>query len=187
MYKTVDIVKLCDIIGLYLNGYTMKELQIIGYTSAQYHLTKLKLTRNKSLSAKLGWKKDNNGERKIIIIRSLPDWNKFPHPRGMLGKHHTDEVKRKISRRGENHPMWHGGSSQNRFRGYDWPSIRLDIYKRDGYRCQICHSNRNLVCHHIVPYRLTKNNDYNNLITLCKSCHPTYENKPDKLEVINGR
>ena len=128
MYKTIDIIKLCDIIGLYINGYSYTDLYNIGYTTSQYHLTKLKLNRDRSTASKLGWTKDD-GTRKGIIINSLPDWNVIPHPKGMLGKHHTEETKKKISKKGPLHPMWKGGTSQNHFRDYNWDKIRLDIYK----------------------------------------------------------
>jgi len=32
-------------------------------------------------------------------------------------------------------------------------------------------------CHHIVPYRVTKDNTEPNLITLCTSCHKKEETK----------
>jgi len=59
----------------------------------------------------------------------------------------------------EYHPLWH--------------EIRKLIYKRDNWNCQECgvkcHNNIRINCHHI-DYDVT-NNDFNNLITLCASCH----------------
>ena len=50
---------------------------------------------------------------------------------------------------------------------------REQIFERDEHKCKLCGSNKNLDIHHIdfsgeseVP-----NNETNNLITLCRSCH----------------
>jgi len=46
--------------------------------------------------------------------------------------------------------------------------LRESIFERDNFECRLCHSNNNIVCHHIVPNG--PGND-KNLITLCTSCH----------------
>lgn len=61
----------------------------------------------------------------------------------------------------------------------NWQNIRKEIYKRDKFICQECHircedknhkdKKRQIQCHHI-DYN-TLNDDPENLITLCKSCH----------------
>ena len=45
--------------------------------------------------------------------------------------------------------------------------------KRDGYSCQYCGNKDDVHVHHIVPYRISKDNSLNNLISLCRSCHTT--------------
>ena len=55
-------------------------------------------------------------------------------------------------------------------RGTDWPSIRtrhLAVYKF----CWRCGSQGRLHVHHIIPYRLRKDNREGNLAVLCASCH----------------
>jgi len=47
--------------------------------------------------------------------------------------------------------------------------IRDSIIKRDNYICQICRRNDKLSVHHIDKNKL--NNNINNLVTLCFSCH----------------
>lgn len=57
----------------------------------------------------------------------------------------------------------------------DWSTIRKIIYKRDNWTCQECKTKcqttgkLKIQCHHI-NYNTKDNND-NNLITLCASCH----------------
>ena len=65
---------------------------------------------------------------------------------------------------------------------YGWASRREVILNRDSYTCQICgKTNVRLEVHHII-YRSQKgNNDENNLITLCESCHSNIHNGKIKL------
>lgn len=55
------------------------------------------------------------------------------------------------------------------------PSLRFQILKRDGYRCQICGSRAvdNAVLHvdHRVPVARGGTNDWANLWTLCRECN----------------
>lgn len=59
-----------------------------------------------------------------------------------------------------------------------WREKRMHILERDGYKCTICGSEKNLVVHH-KQYHIDKNGrklrpwEYNDkyLITLCSSCH----------------
>jgi HNH endonuclease len=92
---------------------------------------------------------------------------------------HTEEWKRTV-KKGEKHPAWRGGISFEPY-GVDFnKKLREQIRKRDGYRCQECFRHQNelrtktnksyrLVIHHIDYNK--KNNNPNNLISLCKSCH----------------
>lgn len=50
-------------------------------------------------------------------------------------------------------------------------SERRAIYKRDGYRCALCDSNRGLQIHHIMKRSQGGSNSPHNLITLCWVCH----------------
>ena len=52
-----------------------------------------------------------------------------------------------------------------------WKKIRRKILLRDDHRCQICNSPRNLIVHHIIPFRTFSRHVMENLITLCRSCH----------------
>lgn len=66
------------------------------------------------------------------------------------------------------------------FRGTNWKTIRKQTIKRDGDKCIECGKTKNLQVHHIIPWRQTKDNSFNNLITLCISCHQRKERTQQK-------
>ena len=81
---------------------------------------------------------------------------------------------------GKLHPRWKGDDFERKdYRGPKWRIIRKEILERDGYMCAICGSKNNLVVHHIEPYYISKNNNPENLITLCRSCHIKKHNEED--------
>ena len=59
-------------------------------------------------------------------------------------------------------------------RGSRWKQIRLETIKKSPF-CAVCGTNKNLQVHHIIPYRITKNNDQENLIPLCTRHHKNIE------------
>lgn len=87
-----------------------------------------------------------------------------------------EETKRKISRGmgGENHWNWQGGSSFEPY-GLEFnEDLKEVIRNRDRRKCQICskielEEGKRLSIHHIDYNK--QNNNPNNLITLCNSCH----------------
>jgi thymidylate synthase ThyX/intein/homing endonuclease len=104
-------------------------------------------------------------------------WNKnkkYKHKQGMseLRRKHLSEI-----RKGENNPAWKGGVTPLGIivRQED-KEIRTKAYIRDGYSCRNCGSKKKLHLHHIVPLWTNPQNPrslhkYENLITLCSSCH----------------
>jgi len=112
-----------------------------------------------------------------------------------LGKRHTEDTKRKMSKVAKKRGVpWLIGkpwsevrrSAQENFvkkpvikngKEYssDWDKIRKEIYKIDNWICQECKckchntTKQKIQCHHI-DYN-EKNNNFNNLITLCAVCH----------------
>lgn len=87
---------------------------------------------------------------------------------------------------GEQNPAYLDGRSYQKrcYRGNDWKTLRLGVYKRDDYICQDCgvacigkknatkeNSEKIIQCHHIENYKKRNNNKKGNLITLCLKCH----------------
>lgn len=88
--------------------------------------------------------------------------------------------------KGENHPMWKGGSKQWEYYGSDWQQKRKEALERDGFACQDCGDTENLHVHHIQPRRTfdetEEANKLQNLVVLCQTCHKKWEGlwlKPD--------
>jgi len=86
------------------------------------------------------------------------------------------EISHKERMKGENNPSYINGNSYNKrsWRGGKWEELRKAIYERDGWICQECGKHcegREIQCHHIEPYKINQNNNPDNLITLCVSCH----------------
>jgi hypothetical protein len=66
--------------------------------------------------------------------------------------------------------------------------IKQVIKQRDNYTCVLCQSNNKLCVHHIEPFSINKEKQFDefNLITLCESCHKlvhnnNYKQLPDKV------
>ncbi len=67
--------------------------------------------------------------------------------------------------------------------GPDWPRLRNAVRARDAFRCQVCGAQesegRQHDVHHKVPYRqfvsALEANRFENLVTLCRSCHHNAE------------
>lgn len=71
--------------------------------------------------------------------------------------------------------------------------LRMQVLKRDGYRCAICgrrpadYTDVELHVHHMVPWRMGGPTIESNLVTLCEACHtgldPDFE--PQLREIAN--
>lgn len=77
----------------------------------------------------------------------------------------------------KSHPNWKGGNTIRYYTKREFQQVRKIILKRDGYTCQLCgNKEKQLIGHHLIPYRISKNNDVENLITVCAHCHRIVEN-----------
>lgn len=75
----------------------------------------------------------------------------------------------------EKNPRWLGGTI--RYRGPDWDVQRKKAARRDNLTCQSCYAIPEILhIHHIIPYRISKDNRLENLISLCSVCHTTQDN-----------
>ena len=87
---------------------------------------------------------------------------------------------------GENHWNWKGGISGEKFKDRyeitigEWKILSKKVRERDKYICQYCGKYRAIEVHHIIPARLGVNNSFDNLITLCRSCHKKIEHLTNK-------
>ena len=59
------------------------------------------------------------------------------------------------------------------------------IKKRDGKKCYLCNSTDNLYVHHIKTVGSGGTDEYNNLITLCHTCHMEKAHGKDKAHYRN--
>ncbi len=77
--------------------------------------------------------------------------------------------------KGENNPNWKGGitTSSLKDRIYFRNTIQKEVFKRDGYKCQMCGSNNRLQVDHIQSWSeyIELRFDINNCRTLCERCH----------------
>lgn len=85
-------------------------------------------------------------------------------------------------KKGEQHINWKGGCSS--WRGKNWKKICKSILIRDNFRCVECSCTKNLSVHHIIPWRVMKNNSESNLVALCKKCHFIADLKYTNMEKI---
>lgn len=93
----------------------------------------------------------------------------------------------------EKHHLWEGGKIW--WRGKEWDILKKEIIERDNNKCQNCGMTLDqhlkkykhpLHVHHINPYRKSKSNEKDNLITLCCSCHSKLEGTDCKEILANG-
>lgn len=86
--------------------------------------------------------------------------------------------------RGERSHMWRGGSEAHRrsgFYGREWQNIiRPQVYARDDWMCVVCGTGTNLRCHHVDPYRETRDHSIDNQVTLCAKHHGWAEASLDR-------
>lgn len=72
---------------------------------------------------------------------------------------------------GENNCNWKGGASK--YRG-DFDDVKKKYFSGVQF-CAVCGTTKGIHIHHIIPYRLTQDNDKSNLIPLCRKHHKIVE------------
>ncbi len=117
---------------------------------------KPKVQRGKMSEARKGWYKNNPEKAKLKA-------EKVSKTKIKEGTH-----------KGKKNVNWHGGISMKPKKYNYNPKLKASIKERDEYQCKICFKyqsglNYNLGVHHIDYNK--RNDNPNNLITLCKSCH----------------
>ena len=71
----------------------------------------------------------------------------------------------------ENNPYWRGGTKA--YRG-NFEKVKKEYFNGTNF-CALCGTTKDINIHHIIPYRLTKDNSVNNLIPLCRKHHRIVE------------
>lgn len=59
-------------------------------------------------------------------------------------------------------------------------STKIKVFKRDGYKCLLCHTKKHLTIDHILPRSMGGSNHIDNLQTLCEYHNKTKGNNSVK-------
>lgn len=58
---------------------------------------------------------------------------------------------------------------------------RMNVFKRDNFRCQYCGTERDLTLDHVIPRSKGGKSSWNNLVTACKRCNASKgDNTPEQ-------
>lgn len=156
-----------------------------GHLVSEYTKTLIKEKRKKQIPPMLNKKHSKETMQKMKKIAKDRKISKDVYMKGAMARKGKPAWNRGISAywlKGNKSNFWKGGitpESQKRMNTIGWNIIRKKIYARDNWTCQICkkHCHSDIQCHHIIPYRITKDDTESNLITLCVSCHIKEERK----------
>jgi len=141
----------------------------------------------------LGKHRDEKTRKKISEAGKRFYLNGGTKPRGMLGKKHTIEYRKKMSEKfkGENGPNWQGGITAENARirrGIELTLWREAIFARDNWTCQKCQDKGvYLVAHHIQNFAqvIELRTSIENGITFCKICHILFHKEYGKRNNTN--
>jgi len=158
--------------------------------------------RKKQISQAItGMKRSEETKRRIGEAtrgrKHTEEWKRYmskiqknqPHKKGYK---HTEEAKKNMSLAhkklgtkppinrmfGEQNPFWQGGGTnvnRKRLARQSWLRLARKIRKKFQYICQNCTKSPAYQIHHIIPWKIDKNDREENLILLCRSCHRKVE------------
>lgn len=97
---------------------------------------------------------------------------------GMTGKSHSEESreKNKLAHLGDKSSLYIDGRSYEEY-PREFFEVAGKVSERDNNKCKLCGAEESLVVHHIDENK--KNNNMDNLITLCRKCHMSYHAAPE--------
>jgi 5-methylcytosine-specific restriction endonuclease McrA len=73
---------------------------------------------------------------------------------------------------------------QRRLDGHKYNELRLQVLRRDGWRCQCCGKMSNLELHHKQFRSRLGGDSEQNLITLCAACHASVHSQVKNLSLL---
>lgn len=131
--------------------------------------TKLKL------SIKIKWMHDNDLEYQKKCLETNYKKSNRGHKNGMYGKKRPYLAKwnKENPLIGPQNPAWRGGKKFEPY-GFEFnKQLKATVKKRDNYTCMFCFVKENIITHHQVHHidYDKRNNNPDNLITLCNHCH----------------
>ncbi len=143
------------------------------YNSVSSKTIRINLMCDKNkLKGKQYWKLRNHNHPNLIKTQFKKGIHSSSETQFKKGAHSSPETEFK---EGKNHPNWKNGISFEEYPREFNNILKEQIRKRDNYCCQLCYrtkkenKNKNLDVHHIDYNK--KNNNENNLISLCHKCH----------------
>lgn len=139
------------------------------YADSKRGRSRSRETKEKLRKANLG--KRLSEEHKEKIRETMKKTGAGMATRFKKGSIPWDKGKKCPQLSGENNASWRGGIARLPY-PYEFTKVREQVLKRDNYTCRECGKNRDeviLAVHHI-DYDKNNNNE-ENLITLCFSCH----------------
>jgi 5-methylcytosine-specific restriction endonuclease McrA len=78
--------------------------------------------------------------------------------------------------------MTHPNAAPSRLDSLSYESLRQQILRRDGWRCQSCGTMTNLEVHHRKFRSRSGDDSEENLITLCAACHARVHRRDTNLQ-----
>tara|TARA_Y100000310_G_scaffold115434_1_gene113982 strand:+ start:306 stop:1184 length:879 start_codon:yes stop_codon:yes gene_type:complete len=127
-------------------------------------------TREKIKKSLLGFKHLESSKKLMSINTSGKNNPMFGLKKELSPNYGKKRPYQSIKFSGKCNPNWQGGISKLPY-GFGFNKILKNrIKNRDNNICQICYIKYKILCIHHIDYD-KQNNDSNNLITLCNSCH----------------
>lgn len=184
----------------FISGHNMKTVEMrqsLKNNSISLGVRRSIETCKRMSEAKKGIKLTEEHKQKLSVAKK-GKYTGINH--SMYGKKHTAEARKNMSEAhmgitqsketirkrikvGKDHYNWQGGitpETRRRTKGIFWKKTADQIRVRDNNTCQVCGcigDYNNLPVHHIIPFKISKNNNSDNLITVCQSCHIKLDKK----------
>jgi len=117
----------------------------------------------------------------LLILTSLAFQDEPRSQRPRVIEERSDEYREYLDRQSEI-LNWHKHGYQTYLQSPEWFQKRDYVKARDNFTCQHCESRESLEVHHLsyINVYFEEDNDYADLITLCRSCHQSEHDKENE-------